>query len=189
MGVPSFTPLAPSNVSAAVKLRPVPAREFQANSSIRKQAAPGTKFWRKEKVGVLVGFDRFFYKKNTYKHQTNTCLFFFSMFVFFLLKWCIKCQYIAMTCTIDCSNRFASNQEYWRLFSELPTLTPVESKHWIHHPHPRLETGETWWYRSLLPGISVKKHTSAWLNLVSNFWEHFLLSKKKSIDIWHDENF
>ena len=34
----SFTSV-PSNVSAAVKLRPVPAREFQANSSIRKQAA------------------------------------------------------------------------------------------------------------------------------------------------------
>ena len=79
-GGKSFTPLVPSNVSAAVKLRPVPAREFQANSSIRKQAAQ-LAILMERKGGVLVGGSRFFSKK---KHTKKTRVF-FSMFAFIFL--------------------------------------------------------------------------------------------------------
>ena len=83
-GGPIFQ-LAPSNVSAAVKLRPVPAREFQANSSIRKQAgSQAPNFLMKRKGGnVECRWTPRFFKKKTYKHQQKHVCFFFRCLYFF----------------------------------------------------------------------------------------------------------
>ena len=81
-GGKSFTQLAPSNVSAAVKLRPVPAREFQANSSIRKQAEQAPNFDEKKRWGFSRWVPFFFQKKHT-KHQKNTVVFFLDVCIHF----------------------------------------------------------------------------------------------------------
>ena len=124
-------------------------------------------FWRKEKVGVLVG-GPFFQKKNIQTPKKH--VFFFRCLYFF--------------CWSDASN---VNISLWHVLWTAVTGLQMELRiletlfgiadsdpcriEALDSPPPkRLETGETWWYRSLLPGISGKNTLQrGW-----NFGQQFL---------------